>query len=44
MNKNEIVTLEEDFLELIEFKLFVSDVLYNKYKDCVLKEYYNSKD
>ena len=44
MNKNELVTLEEDFLELIEFKLFVNDSLYNKYKDCVLKEYFNSKN
>ena len=44
MNKNEIVTLEEDFLELIEFKLFVDDELYNQYKDCIFKEYFNSKD
>ena len=43
MNKNEIVTLEEDFLELIEFKLFVNDDLFNKYKVNVLKEYFNSK-
>ena len=44
MNKNEMVTLEEDFLELIEFKLFVDDELYNQYKDCIFKEYFNSKD
>ena len=44
MNKNEIVTLEEDFLELIGFKLFVDDELYNQYKDCIFKEYFNSKD
>ena len=44
MNKNEMVTLEEDFLELIEFKLFVDDELYNQYKDCIFKEYFNSRD
>ena len=44
MSKNEIVTLEEDFLELIEFKLFINDSLYNQYKDCVLRDYINSKD
>ena len=44
MNKNEMVILEEDFLELIEFKLFVDDELYNQYKDCIFKEYFNSKD
>ena len=44
MSKNEIVTLEEDFLELIEFKLFINASLYNQYKDCVLRDYFNSKD
>ena len=44
MSKNEIVTLEEDFLELIEFKLFINDSLFNQYKDCVLRDYLNSKD
>ena len=44
MSKNEIVTLEEDFLELIEFKLFINDSLFNQYKDCVLSDYLNSKD
>ena len=44
MSKNEIVTLEEDFLGLIEFKLFINDSLYNQYKDCVLRDYINSKD
>ena len=39
MSKNEIVTLEEDFLELIEFRLFVNDEVYKQYKDCILKEY-----
>ena len=39
MSKNEIVTLEEDFLELIEFRLFVNDKVYKQYKDCILKEY-----
>ena len=36
MSKNEIVTLEEDFLELIEFNLFIKDELYEQYKNCVL--------
>lgn len=45
MSKNEIVTLEEDFLELIEFKLFVNDNLYEQYKNCVLIDYFtNLKD
>ena len=44
MSKNEIVTLEEDFLELIEFKLFINDSLFNQYKECVLSDYLNSKD
>ena len=42
LKKEEMVTLEEDFLELIEFKLFVDDELYNQYKDCIFKEYFNS--
>ena len=44
MSKNEILTLEEDFLELIEFKLFVNDEVYHQYKEYIFKEYINSKD
>ena len=44
MRKDEIITLEEDFLELIEFKLFVNDEVYNQYKDYILKEYFKTKD
>ena len=44
MSKNEILTLEEDFLELIEFKLFVNDEVYHQYKEYIFKEFFNSKD
>ena len=44
MSKNEIVTLEEDFLELIEFNLFVKDEIYEQYKNCVLNDYFSIKD
>ena len=44
MSKNEIVTLEEDFLELIEFNLFVTDEIYEQYKNCVLNDYFSIKD
>ena len=44
MSKNEILTLEEDFLELIEFKLFVNDEIYHQYKEYIFKEFFNSKD
>ena len=44
MSKNEILTLEEDFLELIEFKLFVNDEVYHLYKEYIFKEFFNSKD
>ena len=44
MSKNEILTLEEDFLELIEFKLFVNDEVYYQYKEYIFKEFFNSKD
>ena len=43
MSKDEIITLEEDFLELIEFKLFVNDEIYFLYQDYILKGYLNSK-
>ena len=39
MNKNEILTLEEDFLDLIEFNLFVDNYEYEQYKKFILKEY-----
>ena len=44
INKEEMVTLEEDFLELIEFKLFVNDQLYEQYKDRVLNDYFNNNN
>ena len=44
MSKNEILTLEEDFLELIEFKLFVNDEVYHQYKEYIFKEFFNTKD
>ena len=44
MSKNEILTLEEDFLELIEFKLFVNDEVYHQYKEYIFIEFFNSKD
>ena len=44
MSKDEIITLEEDFLELIEFKLFVNDEVYHQYKEYIFKEFFNSKD
>ena len=44
MSKDEIITLEEDFLELIEFKLFVNDEVYKQYKDYILREYFKTKD
>ena len=43
MSKDEIITLEEDFLELIEFKLFVNDEIYFIFQDYILKGYLNSK-
>ena len=42
MSKDEIITLEEDFLELIEFNLFVNDEIYFLYQDYILKGYLNS--
>ena len=44
INKEEMVTLEEDFLELIEFKLFVNDQLYEQYKDRVLNDFFNDNN
>ena len=32
LNRSEMVLLEEDFLDLIEFKLFVSDEIFEQYK------------
>ena len=32
LNRSEMVLLEEDFLDLIEFKLFVSDDIFEQYK------------
>ena len=32
LNKSEMLTLEEDFLDLIEFKLFVSEEIFEQYK------------
>ena len=42
MSKDEIITLEEDFLELIEFNLFVNDEIYFIFQDYILKGYLNS--
>ena len=44
MNKNEILTLEEDFLDLIEFNLFVDNDEYEQYKQFILKEYIETKN
>ena len=44
INKEEMVTLEEDFLELIEFKLFVNEQLYEQYKEHVLYDFFNDKN
>jgi hypothetical protein len=44
MNKNEILTLEEDFLDLIEFNLFVDNDEYEQYKQFILKEYIEAKN
>ena len=44
INKEEMVTLEEDFLELIEFKLFVKEQLYEQYKERVLNDYFNDNN
>ena len=32
LNKSEMLSLEEDFLDLIEFKLFVSEEIFEQYK------------
>ena len=32
LSKSEMVMLEEDFLDLIEFNLFVSDEMFEQYK------------
>ena len=32
LSKSEMISLEEDFLDLIEFKLFVSDKIFEQYK------------
>ena len=39
MNKNEILALEEDFLDLIDFNLFVNDEEYEQYKIFILNDY-----
>ena len=44
INKEEMVTLEEDFLELIEFKLFVKEQLYEQYKERVLNDFFNDNN
>ena len=44
MNKIEIVTLEEDFLDLIDFNLFVNDEEYEQYKICILNDYIGLKN
>ena len=44
MNKNEILTLEEDFLDLIDFNLFVDNDEYEQYKKFILKEYIETKN
>ena len=44
MNKSEIVTLEEDFLDLIDFNLFVNDEEYKQYKICILNDYIGLKN
>ena len=44
MNKSEIVTLEEDFLDLIDFNLFVNDEEYEQYKICILNDYIGLKN
>ena len=32
LSKSEMILLEEDFLDLIEFKLYVSEGIYEQYK------------
>ena len=32
LSKSEMMTLQEDFLDLIEFNLFVSDEVFEQYK------------
>ena len=38
LNRSEMVLLEEDFLDLIEFKLFVSDNIFEQYKKYFYRE------
>ena len=38
LNRNEMVLLKEDFLDLIEFKLFVSDEIFEQYKKYFYRE------
>ena len=44
MNKNEILALEEDFLDLIDFNLFVNDEEYEQYKIFILNDYIGMKN
>ena len=37
ISKNEMITLEDDFLDLIEFKLFVSQEIFEQYKKYFLQ-------
>ena len=39
LNRNEMVLLEEDFLDLIEFKLFVSDEIFEQYKKYFFRDF-----
>ena len=39
LNRSEMVLLEEDFLDLIEFKLFVSDEIFEQYKKYFYKDF-----
>ena len=38
LSKTEMVTLEEDFLELINFKLFVTEEIFEQYKKYFYKD------